>query len=159
MLDGIPALRPPLEAPVGQLARPVEIAPPHLRPRAGARVDVNGCELRDVISLSGVNFESNSDRLLPGSYAVLQDAVATLRMHPDLSVEVTGHTDSAGSAAHNEGLSSRRANTVRDYLVNGGVSPANLTARGYGEALPIADNATADGRARNRRVELYIRSR
>ena len=127
--------------------------------RAGARVDVNGCEIREVISLSGVNFESNSDRLLPGADSVLQDAVATLRMHPDLVVEVAGHTDSDGSAEHNEGLSSRRANTVRDYLVDGGVSATNLTARGYGEAQPIADNATADGKSRNRRVELRILSR
>ncbi len=127
--------------------------------QAGARVDVTGCEIREIITLSGVNFESNSSRLLPGSDSMLQDAVATLRMHPDLIVEVVGHTDSAGDAAYNEWLSARRANTVLGYLVNGGVSAGNLTARGYGEALPIADNATADGRARNRRVELQILSR
>ena len=127
--------------------------------QAGARVDVNGCEIREIIRLSGVNFEPNSDRLLPGADLVLQDAVATLRMHPDLIVEVAGHTDSIGSAAFNVGLSERRANTVRDYLVNGGVNSANLTARGYGQALPIADNATADGRTRNRRVELHILNR
>ncbi|MCH7822241.1 MAG: OmpA family protein [Proteobacteria bacterium] len=127
--------------------------------RGGVRVDVKGCEIREVIRLPGVNFETNSDRLLPGALPVLNDAAATLRMHPDLIIEVAGHTDSAGSAAHNEGLSERRANTVRDYLIRNGASLKNLTSRGYGEAQPIADNATADGRARNRRVELRILDR
>lgn len=124
--------------------------------RAGARVDVKGCEIREVISLPGVNFETNSDRLLPGAEQVLTDAAATLRMNRDLVVEVAGHTDSDGSAAYNEGLSERRAITVRDYLINRGADPNNLTVKGYGEAAPVADNATADGKARNRRVELRI---
>lgn len=127
--------------------------------RAGARVDIKGCEIREVISLPGVNFETNSDRLLPGAEMVLDDAAATLRKNPDLVVEVAGHTDSDGSAAYNEGLSERRANTVRDYLINLGVNPANLTVRGYGEAAPVADNATAEGKSRNRRVELRILNR
>ena len=124
--------------------------------RAGARVDVKGCEIREVINLPGVNFETNSDRLLPGAEQVLADAAATLGMNRDLIVEVAGHTDSDGSAAYNEGLSARRAITVRDYLINQGANSANLTFRGYGEARPIADNATAEGKARNRRVELRI---
>lgn len=123
---------------------------------AGVRVDVNGCEIREVIELPGVTFETNSDRLLPGADDVLQDAAATLRRYPDLVVEVAGHTDSQGAADYNQGLSERRAFTVRDYLINAGVSEANLSARGYGEAEPVADNATAVGRARNRRVELRI---
>lgn len=127
--------------------------------RAGARVDVKGCEIREVIRLPGVNFETNSDRLLPGAEQVLNDAVATLRMNKDLVIEVAGHTDSDGSAAYNEGLSERRAATVRDYLIDGGVNAGNLTVRGYGETEPVADNATADGKARNRRVELRILNR
>lgn len=122
----------------------------------GVRVDVNGCEIKDVIELPGVNFETNSDRLLPGADDVLRDAAATLQKYPDLVVEVAGHTDSAGAADYNQGLSERRAATVRDYLINSGAAEANLSARGYGEAEPIADNGTADGRARNRRVELRI---
>jgi OOP family OmpA-OmpF porin len=123
---------------------------------AGVRVDNRGCEIREVIELPGVNFETNSDRLLPGAESVLSDAVATLRRNIDLVVEVAGHTDSAGSADYNASLSERRAITVRDYLVARGVNGGNLTARGYGEDMPIADNASADGRARNRRVELRI---
>jgi OOP family OmpA-OmpF porin len=123
---------------------------------AGVRVDVNGCEIKQIINLPGVNFETNSDRLLPGAEHVLADAAETLRMNKDLIVEVAGHTDSDGSAEYNEGLSERRAITVRDYLINRGVYKGNLTVRGYGEAAPIADNATREGKARNRRVELRI---
>lgn len=122
----------------------------------GVRVDNRGCEIKEVIRLPGVNFETNSDRLLPGAENVLRDAVATLRRNADLVVEVAGHTDSAGAAEYNASLSERRATTVRDYLVAGGVNAANLTVRGYGEERPIADNSTADGRADNRRVELRI---
>ena len=122
----------------------------------GVRVDVNGCEIRDIIKLPGVNFASNSDRLLPGTEQVLADAAATLRKYPDLVVEVAGHTDSDGSTVANQGLSERRAITVRDYMINYGVNAGNLSVQGYGEARPIADNATAHGRATNRRVELRI---
>ncbi len=123
---------------------------------AGVRVDVNGCEIKEVIELPGVTFASNSDRLLPGAEQVLADAAATLRKYPDLVVVVAGHTDSDGAAAYNAGLSERRAKTVMNYLVARGANAANLTARGYGEANPIADNGTAVGKARNRRVELQI---
>ena len=127
--------------------------------RADVRVDVKGCEIREVIRLPGVNFETNSDRLLPGAERVLNDAAATMRMNKDLVVEVAGHTDSDGSAEYNKGLSERRAITVRDYLINRGANSGNFTVMGYGEAFPIADNATAEGKARNRRVELRILNR
>lgn len=127
--------------------------------RAGAQVDVKGCEIKEEIRLPGVNFETNSDRLLPGSASVLNDAAATLRMNPTIRVEVAGHTDSDGTAEYNEGLSARRAATVRDYLVSRGVSEERMTARGYGESQPIADNTTREGKARNRRVVLTITAR
>ncbi len=123
---------------------------------AGVRVDVNGCEITEEIDLPGVTFASNSDRLLPGAERVLDDAAATLRKYPDLVVEVAGHTDSDGAAAYNESLSERRAKTVMNYLVDRGANAANLTARGYGEAQPIAENTTAVGKAANRRVVLRI---
>ena len=124
---------------------------------AGARVDTKGCEIKDVIKLPGVNFETNSDRLLPSANSTLRDAATTLRRYPELVVEVAGHTDSDGAAEYNQGLSERRAITVRDYLINEGVRESNLTARGYGEQEPVADNATSAGKAMNRRVELRIR--
>lgn len=124
--------------------------------KAGVRVDVNGCEITEVIELPGVTFASNSDRLLPGAERVLDDAAATLRKYSDLVVQVAGHTDSDGAAAYNESLSERRAKTVLNYLVDRGANAANLTARGYGEAEPVAENTTAVGKAANRRVELRV---
>jgi len=127
--------------------------------RPGAQVDISGCEITEEIRLQGVNFQSNSDRLLPNAATILNDAAATLLKNPSIKVEVAGHTDSDGSAEYNESLSARRAATVRDYLINGGVSPDRITARGYGEAQPVASNATADGKAENRRVVLRVTER
>ena len=122
----------------------------------GVQVDIKGCEIKGVIRLPGVNFESNSDRLLPGATSVLNDAVATLKKNPTITFEVAGHTDSDGAAEYNEGLSARRATTVRDYLASKGIAEDRMTSRGYGEAEPIADNGTRDGKAQNRRVVLRI---
>jgi OOP family OmpA-OmpF porin len=126
---------------------------------AGVPVDTRGCEIKDVIRLPGVNFETNSDRLRPGAENVLEDAAETLKRNPGLDVEVAGHTDSQGAAEYNQGLSERRARTVMDYLIGRGVDEDMLSFRGYGESQPIADNATAAGRAENRRVELRILDR
>ena len=122
----------------------------------GVQVDIKGCEIKGEIRLPGVNFESNSDRLLPGATSVLDDAVATLKKNPTITFEVAGHTDSDGAAEYNEGLSARRAATVRDYLASNGIAENRMTVRGYGEAQPIADNGTREGKAQNRRVVLRI---
>ncbi len=125
----------------------------------GVQVDVNGCEIKEEIQLPGVNFERNSDRLQPGADTVLREAAETLKLNPTIKVEVAGHTDSIGEVDYNEGLSARRAATVRDYLISQGVSPARITSRGYGELQPIADNSTDEGKAANRRVVLRITER
>ena len=127
--------------------------------RAGAQVDINGCEIREEIQLPGVNFETNSDRLVAGTEGVLRDAAATLQRNPTIRVEVAGHTDSDGAAEYNESLSQRRAETVRDFLISQGVAADRLTALGYGESAPIADNGTAAGKAQNRRVVLRVLER
>jgi OOP family OmpA-OmpF porin len=123
---------------------------------AGVPVDIRGCEIKEEIRLPGVNFETNSDRLIGTTTGVLDEAAATLRKNPTLKVEVAGHTDSQGAAAYNQNLSERRAIAVRDYLIRAGADGANLSIRGYGESSPIADNTTAAGRAQNRRVVLRI---
>lgn len=123
---------------------------------AGVQVDIKGCEIKAVIKLPGVNFESNSDRLLSGAESVLNDAAATLRKNPSITVEVAGHTDSDGAAAYNESLSARRAKTVHDYLVAKGVADDRMSVRGYGESQPVADNTSATGKAQNRRVVLRV---
>jgi OOP family OmpA-OmpF porin len=125
----------------------------------GVQVDVIGCEIKEAIDLPGVNFESNSDRLLAGAEEVLRQAAQSLLRNPTIKVEVAGHTDSDGAAAYNESLSARRAQTVRDFLIAQGVSPARMTSRGYGETQPVADNSTANGKSQNRRVVLRITER
>jgi outer membrane protein OmpA-like peptidoglycan-associated protein len=83
--------------------------------------------------------------------------VDIMKQNPDIrKVRVEGHTDSKGSDAYNIKLSQRRANAVRDYLIAHGVEADRLVAVGYGETRPVADNGTAEGRARNRRVEFTI---
>ena len=120
----------------------------------GTAVDNSGCKLAQRFTLEGVNFHHDSARLTDGSMAKLDDAVRILVRHPELVVEIAGHTDSQGAADYNQDLSQRRANAVRDYLIKHGANAARLTAMGYGEAEPVADNGTRDGRAMNRRVEL-----
>jgi outer membrane protein OmpA-like peptidoglycan-associated protein len=104
-----------------------------------------------------VQFETGRSVLLPGS-ATLLDAVArSLQDHPDVKhVVVEGHTDAQGGEAVNENLSQERAEAVRAYLIGKGVEPDRLEARGFGASRPIADNATAEGREMNRRVEFVV---
>ncbi len=109
-----------------------------------------------VLHFRGVHFETASARLMASSYAVLDVAVQVLQEVPKLQVEVSAHTDSRGSARYNQDLSDRRAASVVRYLVAHGVSADRLQPRGYGEDKPIASNATAEGRALNRRVDFRV---
>ena len=143
---------PPPPAPPPPPPPPAAPERPCPEPREGQPVDADGCALE--IELQGVNFEFDSARLLPSSERILDEAVEILLRHPNLRVEVQGHTDSRGSAEYNEQLSDRRARSVREYLISQGVNPGNLTSRGYGEQRPVASNDIDEGRARNRRVVL-----
>jgi OOP family OmpA-OmpF porin len=109
------------------------------------------------IVLRGINFAFDSARIEPEFEPVLDVAVEELQNNPNISVEVSGHTDSTGTDEYNQGLSERRARSVVDYLVRKGIDRGRLEAVGHGESMPVADNATRDGRAQNRRVELNVR--
>jgi OOP family OmpA-OmpF porin len=122
----------------------------------GVAVDADGCEQKGSITLEGVSFELNSADLTAESRPVLERTAADLKKYPRLRVEVQGHTDSSGSDQYNLTLSQRRAQAVREFLITQGVASEQLEARGYGEAQPIASNATAEGRARNRRVVVKV---
>ncbi len=113
-------------------------------------------EKPSVIRLEGVYFATNSAELMPASKATLDAAVATLKSRPNIRVEVAAHTDSRGRASYNLKLSDRRANSVMRYLIEHGIDASRLQAKGYGESMPVADNATEEGRAKNRRVELRV---
>lgn len=122
----------------------------------GVRVDAKGCVLEDKFVLKGVNFETSSAELTADSRRVLDDVVDTLNRHLEIKAEIAGYTDNRGSARLNQSLSQRRAESVRNYLVGKGIAADRLTAKGYGEADPVADNNTTAGQAENRRVELHI---
>jgi len=122
----------------------------------GARVDGDGCPFDKVIELKGVTFEFNKTRLRPDAQTILDWAVGVLKKYPDMNVEIAGHTDSVGSDSYNQKLSEGRAQAVKQYFIDHGVPEAQATAKGYGESQPKADNATAEGRELNRRVELRI---
>ncbi len=107
-----------------------------------------------AIRLRGIEFAFDKAEVTDASKVVLDTAIETIANCKELRVKVSGHTDSTGAEAYNEGLSQRRARAVRDYLVSKGISESRITARGFGETQPLASNDTRDGRARNRRVEL-----
>ena len=103
--------------------------------------------------LEGVTFASGSAELTPESEYILKRALVTLNVYPDMTVEIRGHTDNVGKASSNLRLSERRANSVRNWIINKGVDPNRVVAKGYGEQNPIADNNSAEGRRLNRRIE------
>jgi outer membrane protein OmpA-like peptidoglycan-associated protein len=106
--------------------------------------------------IEGINFETASANILPGSYGLLDRAVKVLTTYPDLMIEISGHTDSRGNADYNRDLSTRRAESVRQYLLTRGIEPRRIVAIGYGMDRPIATNKTDAGRASNRRIEFRL---
>jgi outer membrane protein OmpA-like peptidoglycan-associated protein len=109
-----------------------------------------------VVSMPDVLFDSGSYTLKPAARERLARISGIVLAYPDLKLEIEGHTDSVGSDSYNQTLSEKRAASVRDYLVNNGVSINNVIARGFGKTRPVADNSTAKGRQLNRRVEMIV---
>lgn len=106
---------------------------------------------------SDLSFDTGSATIKTGMRAVLDAFVTSLKDDPKVLVSIVGHTDSTGSDAVNNPLSLERAQSVRDYIVERGVAPTRIQVAGRGEREPVADNATEDGRAKNRRVEIFLR--
>lgn len=134
------------------------LPPPCKAPEAGQKVDLRGCAAGDTVTLRGVNFESNEAELTLNAEAILDGVAAALQAAPDIQFEIGGHTDSTGSDGYNQQLSERRAQSVMQYLGEHGVDASRMSAVGYGETEPIADNDSDEGRELNRRVELKIKS-
>lgn len=105
-----------------------------------------------------VLFDFNSTALRSASRESLREMAQVFERYPDTTIVVAGHADSIGSAAYNQRLSVRRANSVANYLGNLGVSDSRMDAVGYGESQPRASNSTASGRQLNRRVEIHVRA-
>ena len=129
----------------------------------GAKVDKDGCPviaestIKKVAEIaSHIYFQTNSDVLKDTSKADLDQLVNILNASPLIKIDVLGHTDNVGDPAYNMTLSQKRAVAVQNYLIEKGISPNRITAKGYGETKPVASNDTDEGRAKNRRVELVL---
>jgi outer membrane protein OmpA-like peptidoglycan-associated protein len=109
-----------------------------------------------ILTLDSVLFETNKVALKSGALQNLYPLVTFLRDNPERTIKIEGHTDSMGDEDYNLELSQRRAESVRMFLVQNGVEPNRIIARGYGETAPVAPNDTAAGRQQNRRVELVF---
>ena len=110
------------------------------------------------VRLYGINFDYDSDVIRVESKPTLDKIAAMLKSEQDMQLIIEGHTDSDGTAEHNQVLSQKRAESVKSYLVNAGISSSRLFTEGYGESTPVAPNTTATGKAQNRRVELVIKN-
>lgn len=129
--------------------------PPPPPPPPVARV-----EAEQVVISEQVQFEHGTAVLRPESDGILSEVAKVLADHPELElVEIAGHTDDTGTPAVNDKLSNDRASSVMKWLVDHGTAAGRLVAKGYGQSAPIADNASEEGRAKNRRVEFRILKR
>lgn len=107
----------------------------------------------NALASTTILFESGSDVLTTESLRTIESMAALFAEYPDTDIEIDGHTDSSGIASNNLNLSQQRANAVRDYLIKLGISANRLSAYGFGDGVPIADNSTSAGRKLNRRIE------
>ena len=113
-------------------------------------------ETNASIVLRNVFFDSNKSELKSESQSELDKLVQLLNENPGLKIEISGHTDNVGKPADNLTLSNNRAKAVIDYLVSKNIPALRLTAKGFGETRPVADNKTEEGRAMNRRTEMRV---
>ncbi len=124
---------------------------------AGSGVEVvrEGNNIRLVMP-SNITFATDQSYISTGFYQTLDAIAQVMNRYEKTYLSIEGHTDDTGSDEYNQGLSERRALSVKDYLVNKNILPVRLTTRGYGESRPIASNRDSNGRALNRRVEIQI---
>lgn len=113
-------------------------------------------EAPKTYTLNSIQFETGKADLKKESYTILADLVEIMTLKPTMKIQISGHTDSDGDATDNLLLSQQRADAVKKYLIGKGISSSRLTAIGYGETKPIADNSTSEGKAKNRRTEIKV---
>ena len=111
-------------------------------------------KIKRKLVLAGINFETGSSTISSKSYIILDEVFESLKAYPEVKIEIQGYTDNTGRRATNMRLSQERAESVMNYFIGKGISPARMRAVGYGPDNPIASNATREGRAENRRIEL-----
>jgi outer membrane protein OmpA-like peptidoglycan-associated protein len=106
--------------------------------------------------MADVLFDTGKYNLRPATREKLARLSGIVLAHPGLNLAIEGHTDSTGSDELNQKLSEQRADVVRSYLIEQGLGESTVTAQGFGKTMPVADNATAAGRQKNRRVEIIV---
>lgn len=116
----------------------------------------NNIPLPGTITLLNVYFDTNKSELKPESNEAMDRLLALLALNDELKIEIHGHTDDVGEEESNMTLSQARANAVKDVLIKRGINPERISAIGFGESKPVADNSTSQGRAKNRRTEFVI---
>jgi outer membrane protein OmpA-like peptidoglycan-associated protein len=158
--EEVPSPPAPEEVPLASaVTAPVETATSMVPPPAPPPPEAEKVKLQDdkIVFLDKINFATAKDTLLDKSAEVLAEVARVLQAHPGIKrVRIEGHTDDQGSADFNMDLSTRRARAVRLFLEKAGVDPGRLESVGYGMTRPITSNATPEGRAANRRVELVV---
>ena len=110
-------------------------------------------------SFDRLEFNTDSDVLKPGSEEQIRNIAAIEKAYPNVNLKIGGYTDNIGDEAHNLDLSQRRATKTMDAIAAAGVDRSRLSAEGYGEQFPVADNSTAEGRDRNRRIDMRVTSK
>jgi outer membrane protein OmpA-like peptidoglycan-associated protein len=148
VVSGTTTPRPPPPPPPPP-PKPVPPPPPPPPPPPAPKVE------RTII-LDDVLFDFDKSAIKPEAAQILDRLVAFMNENPSSKVSLSGHTDSIGTEAYNLKLSDRRWMSVRDYVVKEGVDSSRVSGQGFGESKPIASNATAEGQAKNRRVEIKV---
>jgi OOP family OmpA-OmpF porin len=135
-----------------QIKAEISVKPP------AAPVDPTVCQqlFADLLHKGRIQFDSGSAAIDPDSAGLLDRLIETAMRCPTATIEIGGHTDSEGTEVNNQRLSLQRAQAVRTYLIGKGVAAPRLVAKGFGATVPIADNATPEGRAENRRIEFVV---
>jgi OmpA-OmpF porin, OOP family len=121
--------------------------------------EIRATDILDALNKDGhialyINFETGKSGINAGSQKIIDNIVTMLNENPTLKISIEGHTDNVGSAAANKTLSENRAKAVMNAVVSKGITSSRLTSKGWGQEKPVADNATEEGRAKNRRVEI-----
>jgi outer membrane protein OmpA-like peptidoglycan-associated protein len=152
----------PVDAPAVEVPKtPENPAPAEVKPeekpekKANEGLDINVSSKKPFI-LKGLNFKSQSFDLSNESKVYLDQVIAYIKANPSMKFEIGGHTDNTGGKGLNQRLSYDRAKSVYFYLISKGISKSRLSYEGYGSTFPIAPNTTAEGKAKNRRIELKL---
>ena len=121
----------------------------------GVSVTRNGDQI--ILNMpSNITFATDQDQVIPAFHETLNAVALVINKYNRTIVDINGHTDSTGSASHNQALSVRRASSVASYLMSRNVDSRRLAVNGFGDTRPIASNETQEGRAQNRRVEIFL---